>query len=115
MAHDGQARPAQQHHADLPAFPRPGAEPGRERLAVPPPELALKHPLRKLPRDRRRRMRRLAKAHRSTRNDHLHRNARLGSPRSAAMTLGISFGASNTASTTRLEIFVKAQPNRRSD
>jgi hypothetical protein len=27
----------------------------------------------------------------------------------------ISFGASNTASTTRLEIFVKAQPNRRSD
>ena len=38
---------------------------------------------------RRRRMRRLAKAHRSNRNDHLHRNARLGSPRSAAMTLGI--------------------------
>jgi hypothetical protein len=36
------------------------------------------------------RMRRLAKAHRSTRNDHLHRNARLGSRRSAAMTLGMS-------------------------
>jgi hypothetical protein len=34
-------------------------------------------------------MHRLAKAHRSTRNDHLHRNARLGSRRSAAMTLGI--------------------------
>ena len=34
-------------------------------------------------------MRRLAKAHRSTQNDHLHRNARLGSRRSAAMTLGI--------------------------
>src|ERR1700722_14447144 len=33
-------------------------------------------------------MRRLAKAHRSTRNHHLHRNARLGSPRSDAMTLG---------------------------
>jgi hypothetical protein len=32
----------------------------------------------------------LAKAHRSTRNDHLHRKARLGSRRSAAMTLGIS-------------------------
>src|SRR5271163_2180805 len=90
MAHDGQARRARQHHADLPAFPRPGAEPGRERLAVSPPELALKHRLRKLRRDRRRRMRRLAKAHRSTRNDHLHRNARLGSRRSAAMTLGIS-------------------------
>src|SRR5580698_4268369 len=89
MAHDGQARRARQHHADLPAFPRPGAEPGRERLAVPPPELALKHRLRKLRRDRRRRMRGLAKAHRSTRNDHLHRKARLGSRRSAAMTLGI--------------------------
>src|ERR1700731_4412819 len=90
MAHDGQTRRARQHHADLPAFPRPGAEPGRERLAVPPPELALKHRLRKLRRDRRRRMRRLAKAHRSTRNNHLHRNARLGSPRSDAMTLGIT-------------------------
>jgi hypothetical protein len=32
----------------------------------------------------------VAKAHRSTRNDHLYRNARLGSRRSAAMTLGIS-------------------------
>jgi hypothetical protein len=42
-------------------------------------------------RDRRRRMRRLAKAHRSTRNDHVHRNAQLGSRRSAAMTLGIRF------------------------
>ena len=39
--------------------------------------------------DRRRRMRRLAKAHRSTRNDHVHRNAGLGPRRSAAMTLGI--------------------------
>src|ERR1700693_1666489 len=90
MAHDGQARRARQHHADLPAFPRPGAEPGRERLAVSSPELALKHRLRKLRRDRRRRMRGLAKAHRSTRNNHLHRNARLGSRRSDAMTVGIS-------------------------
>src|SRR5580704_1931669 len=91
MAHDGQARRARQHHADLPAFPRPGAEPGRERLAVSAPELALKHRLRKLRRDRRRRMRRLAKPHRSTRNHHLHRNARLGSRRSAAMTVGIRY------------------------
>src|ERR1700686_5171715 len=35
-------------------------------------------------------MRGLAKAHRSTRNNHLHRNARLGSCRSDAMTVGIS-------------------------
>ena len=68
----------------------PGAEPGRERLAVSPPELALKHRLRKLRRDRRRRMRRLAKAHRSTRNDHVHRNARPGYVGQPAMTLGIS-------------------------
>jgi hypothetical protein len=93
MAHDGQARHARQYHADLPALPRSGAEPGRERLAVPPPELALKHRLRKLGRDRRRRMRRLAKAHRSTRNDHLHPNAQLDSRRSAAMTLGINDSA----------------------
>ena len=33
-------------------------------------------------------MRRLAKAHRPTRNDHIHRDARLGSCRSAAMTFG---------------------------
>ena len=92
MAHNGQARRARQHHADLPAFPRPGAEPSREHLAVSPPELALKHRLRKLRRNRRRRMRRLAKPHRSTRNDHVHRNARLGSRRSAAMTLGIIGG-----------------------
>src|ERR1700675_4688382 len=91
MAHDGQARRARQHHADLPAFPRPGAEPGRERLAVSAPELARKHRLRKLRHYRRRRMGGLAKAHRSTRNNPLHRNARLGSRRSVAMTVGITW------------------------
>ena len=34
MAHHRQARPAPQHHPDLPAFPRAGTEPGREHLAV---------------------------------------------------------------------------------
>jgi putative transposase len=29
MAHHGQARRPRQHHANLPAVPRPGAEPGR--------------------------------------------------------------------------------------
>jgi hypothetical protein len=37
MAHNQQARHARQYHADLPAFPSPRAEPGRERLAVSPP------------------------------------------------------------------------------
>src|SRR5271156_441371 len=92
MAHHGQARHARQHHANLPAVPRPGAEPGRERLAISPPELALKHRLRKLRRHRRRRLHRLAKPHRPASNHHLHRNARMGSRRSAAMTLGITPG-----------------------
>src|ERR1700678_936654 len=65
-------------------------EPGRERLAVSAPQLALKHRVRKLRRDRRRRMQSLAKSHRSTRNDHLPRNARLGPHRSIAMTFGIT-------------------------
>jgi hypothetical protein len=56
-----------------------------ELMAISSAELALKHRLRKLRRDRRRRMRRSAKAHRST----LDRNVRLGSRRSAGMTLGI--------------------------
>ena len=34
-------------------------------------------------------VRRLAKAHRSTRNDHVHRNAQLGSRRSEQITFGI--------------------------
>jgi hypothetical protein len=68
----------------------PELKPGRERLAISPPELALQHRVRKLRRHHRRCMRRLAKAHRSTRNDHIHRNARLASRRSLAMTSGIS-------------------------
>src|SRR3984957_1049519 len=89
MAYDGQARRAQKHHPDLPALTRPRAEPGRERLAVSPSELALKHRLRKLRRHRRRCLRRMAKAHRSARTDHIHRNAGLGPHRSVAMTFGI--------------------------
>src|ERR1700722_15242319 len=89
MAYDGQARRAQKHHPDLPALTRPRAEPGRERLAVSPSELALKHRLRKLRRHRRRCLRRMAKAHRSARTDHIHRNAGLGPHRSVAMTFGM--------------------------
>src|SRR5271168_3256445 len=110
MAYNRQARRARQHHANLPAVPRPGAEPGRERLAVSPPELALKHRLRKLRRDRRRRMRRVAKAHRPTRNDHLHRNARLGSRRSAAMTLGINLKSALNLQMAQREICVTPRP-----
>jgi hypothetical protein len=90
MAYHRQARRARQYHADLPAVARPGAQPGRERLAVSSPELALKHRLRKLRRHRRRRLQRVAKAHCRARQNHIHRNARLGSRRSVVMTFGIS-------------------------
>src|SRR5271167_928418 len=90
MAYNSQARRAQKHHADLPAFPRPGAEPGRERLAVSPSQLDLKHRLRKLRRHCRRRLRRMAETDRQARNHHIHRNAGLGPRRSVAMTFGIT-------------------------
>ena len=45
---------------------------------------------------------RMAKAHRSTRNDHVHRDARLSSRRSAAMTSGM---------TRRLLGILSIQPN----
>ena len=50
-----QARRARQRHPDCLAFPRAGAQPGRERPAVCVPELALKHRVRKRRRDHRRR------------------------------------------------------------
>jgi hypothetical protein len=43
MAHNRQARPAQQHHADLPALTRPGIEPARKHLAVHARQLAFKN------------------------------------------------------------------------
>src|ERR1700756_3425567 len=90
MAYDEQARRASQHHARFPAVPCARAEPGRERLAISAPKLALEHRVRKLRRHRRRRMQSLAKPHRPTRDDHLNWHARMGSCRSVAMTFGIS-------------------------
>ncbi len=69
----------------------PRSSTGGERLAVSPPELALKHRLRKLRRHHRRRLRRLAQTHRPARNHHINRKAPLGSRRSAAVTSGISW------------------------
>ena len=89
VAHHQQARHARKHHTDLPAFSGPGVEPGRERLAVSPSELDLKHRLRKLRRHCRRCLRRMAETDRPARNDHLHRNAR--PPTSVSrQTFGIS-------------------------
>ena len=48
--------------------------------------------LRNLPRDHRGSMRRLAEAHRQTRDHYLNRNAPMGSCRSDPMTVGISRG-----------------------
>src|SRR5277367_3371308 len=93
MAYDRQARRAQKHHPDLPALTRPRAEPGRERLAVPASNLALEHHLRKLRRHRRRRLPRMAKAHRPARTDHINRNAKMGPHQSALMTVGSLYKA----------------------
>ena len=49
--------------------------------------------VRKLRRHCRRCLQRMAETDRPARNDHLHRNARLGSRRSVAMTFGISCGS----------------------
>jgi hypothetical protein len=46
--YDKQARRAQKHHADLPAFTSARAESSREHLAISPPELALEHRLQEL-------------------------------------------------------------------
>ena len=67
----------------------PELEPGRERLAVSPSELDLKHRLRKLRRHCRRCLRRMAETDRQARNHHIHRNAGLGPRRSVTMTFGI--------------------------
>ena len=67
-------------------------------MAVSPPELALKHRLRRLRRHHRRCLRRLAQTHRPARNHHVRRNARLGSRRSAAVTSGIRWWRINAFS-----------------
>src|SRR5271154_598556 len=106
MAHHQQARHARKHHADLPAFPRPGAEPGRERLAVSPSELDLKHRLRTLRRHYRCCPRRMAETDRQARNHHIHRNARLGPRRSVTMTFGMRRSRSSRFGTVALELLV---------
>src|SRR5829696_2814256 len=62
LAHDWRPQHPEEHHHDPAAVPRPGAEPGREHLAVPAPNLALQPRLRYLRRDHRCRLRCLAQA-----------------------------------------------------
>lgn len=88
LAHDRQAESAEKHHAAAAAVASPGTQPGRERLAISACQLALQPRLRRLRRHHRRRLRGLAEAHRPTRNNHINRNARVGSRRLSFMTLG---------------------------
>ena len=60
----------------------PSRAPELKRLAVPEWQLALKPRLRNLRRHHRRRLRRLTRTHRQTRNHNLHRQARVGPHRS---------------------------------
>jgi len=73
MAHNREARHAQEHNADSLAVPSAGTQSGREHLAISSPKLALEHRLRKLHRHYRRRLRCMAKAHRPTGNHHINR------------------------------------------
>ena len=90
MAHHRKARRAGKHNDDLPAVTLPRTEPRREHLAVSARELALKPCLRKLRGDHHRRMRRLDKTPRTTRDRHIDRNEKMGPRRSIIMTAGIS-------------------------
>lgn len=92
MAHDREARHTQEHNADPLAVSGAGTQSGRERLAISSPKLALEHRLRKLRSHYRRRLRRMAKTHRSTRDHHINRHARLGSYRSDIIAGGINPG-----------------------
>ena len=78
-----------EHHVDPAALARPGAEPGREYLAVPAPDLALQPRLQHLRGDHRGRLRRLAQAHRPARNDHLNRLTAMGPHRSKMKAAGM--------------------------
>ena len=48
VAYDGRPKRPKEHDADFPALPIPGAEPGREHLAISARELAFEPRLRKL-------------------------------------------------------------------
>jgi transposase len=72
------ARGAGQHHARAAAAQMPGAQPGQERLGVHARELALQPHLQILRGHPRPLLLRLEQARRSTLEDHVHRNTRLG-------------------------------------
>ena len=90
MAHHRKARRAEKHNDNLPALTLSRIEPRREYLAVSARKLALKPCLRRLRRDHLRRMRRLDKTPRTTRNRQINRNEKMGPRRSIIITAGIS-------------------------
>src|SRR5215203_4411805 len=93
LAHHSPARRAEEHHAHLPALARPGAQPGREHLAIPPQELALEPRLREPRGHRRGGLRGLAQPPRKPQHHHLHRLPRMGPHRSTMKAVGIRLAA----------------------
>ena len=83
-----QARRAQTHRPIFLPSRAPELNPV-ENMAVPARQLALQPRLRKRRRHHRRGMRGFAEAHRPARNDHLHRDARLGAHRSDLRAVGV--------------------------
>jgi hypothetical protein len=68
----------------------PRVKPGGRHLALPARQLAVEPRLRRLRRDHRRRLRRLAQAPRRATHDHVDRNAGVGACRSGNMNVGIT-------------------------
>ena len=90
MAYHPQAQGAEDPHADLPAVPLAGTEPGREHLAVTAFEPALQQRLRRLQRYHRCRVQRLDPADGTAAENHLNRDEKVGTRRSQQITVGIS-------------------------
>lgn len=78
LACHAEAQGSRQHDADVPAAMVPRTQPGRKRLAVHPGQLLIEPGLQRLRRYCRRMLLCLEQARRSTLENHVHRNDRMG-------------------------------------
>ena len=89
MAHHRQTQSPEEPHHHPAAIARSGTEPGGKYLAVLARQLALQPRVRRLQCHRRCWMRSLEQAHRTARNHHINRNAKMGPYRSMLNAAGI--------------------------
>ena len=89
MAHHRQTQSPEEPHHHPAAIARSGTEPGGKYLAVLARQLALQPRVRRLQCHRRCWMRSLEQAHRTARNHHINRNAKMGPYRSMVNAAGM--------------------------